>query len=309
MSSDGRHVGFPPRSRFVLLPPRPRRAARAGLALYEAVEPQQRAALAVGSILARSGLVGLLPTATRAEVDPGWWGSFVADVAEPLVGAVEHLAFRVPGNPRVSAILMDGAGKPLAFTKIVDHPQPALAATAGRQLAAGELVAFRVPATLAEDVHAGVRYRLLEPLPEGPHLPPPHDPQRLWAVVDELRDRLATLPRPPGTPDHYVPCHADFTPRNLRLAGDGSWWLFDWDNLRFGPPLTDELRYWSAAVSYRRRVDVARDARRVLELLRARGSDAEIVEAVRWPDQVRQTYRAVEPRLHEAVGTLAQEDR
>jgi hypothetical protein len=299
------YVAFPPGSRFLMLPRGPRRAAWSGLALYEAVEPQQRIALLAGSAAARAGLITVFPSSDRPEVDWDWWESLVQEVVQPLVGPVERAAFRVPGNPRVAALLMDRVGHAVGFAKIVDGPRSRLATAASDRLGGADLSAFRVPAMLMEGQHRGVRYRVLEPLPEGPHLPPPHDPDRLWATVDEFQAALAPVPGPPGTPPHHVPCHADLTPRNLRRASDGAWWLFDWDNIRFGPRLADELRFWAAAFAYRRRVDVVRAAGRILELLRRRGSDSEILEAVEWPDQVRQTYRDIEPELHAAVGMLA----
>lgn len=295
------HVAFPPRSRFIMLPRRPRRAAHAGLALYEAVEPQQRIALEVGRVAARLGLAPLLPGNDRSEVDRAWWAAFVSTVVEPTVGAVSHLAFRVPGNPRVSALAMDARGRPLAFAKLLNSVEPELPAAANAVLSAEPTASFRVPAVLDEGRFERWRYRLLRPLPEGPHRPPPRAPQRLWALVDELHDRLDVLSRPATVPAHHVVCHADLTPRNVRVATDGSWWLFDWDNLRWGPRLADELRYWSAWFAYRARPNVERDAARVLALLRQRGSDHEIREAVDWPDQVRQTYRRIEPELHAAV--------
>lgn len=297
-------MGFPPGSSFVLLPKKPARAARAGLALYEAVEPRQRFAAWVGNTLTTAGLAGLLPTRTRSEVDGRWWESFMREVVEPLVGPVASCAFRVPGNPRVSALALDSAGQPLAFAKLLNTAAPQLPAMVSETLSSTQTQSFRVPAMMAEGTFEGWIYRLLEPLPEGPTRPPGFDPQRLGEIVDEFHGVLADLPRPAGAAWSDVLCHADLTPRNLRVASDGNWWLFDWDNVRWGPRLSDELRYWCAWFAYRRKPDVERDAARIARLLLARGPAAEVREAVAWPDRVVQTYRDVELELLAAVGEM-----
>lgn len=295
------HVAFPPKSRYLMLPRDPARAARAGLALYEAVEPQQRLAVGVARLLAATGLIGRLPRNDRAEVDWPWWSSFVREIVEPITGPVARVAFRVPGNPRVSMLAMGADGAPVAFAKLLNAPQPEFAAAAGTALMGSPTTHFRVPHTLAEGVFDGRLYRVTQPLPEGPHRSPPMDAARIAAIVDEFHARLAALPAPEGLPADHVVCHADLTPRNLRVTADGGWWLFDWDNVRWGPRLADELRYWSAWMAYRGRCDVDRDAPRVLALLRRRGTEAQIAEAVHWPEQLRQTYRPVEHELHAAV--------
>lgn len=298
---DGGHVAFPPKSRYLMLPPRPARAARAGLALYEAVEPQQRVAVAAARLLAAAGMMHRLPSNDRPEIDWAWWSSFVRDVVEPVAGPVAKVAFRVPGNPRVSLLAMRADGRPVAFAKLLNAPQPAFAAAAGTALTSVPTASFTVPLTLAEGDYEEKLYRVTRPLPEGPHRSPPLEAWRIAAIADEFHGRLAGLPREHGVPADHVVCHADLTPRNLRVASDGGWWLFDWDNVRWGPRLADELRYWSAWMAYRGRADVARDAPRIVALLRQRGTDAEIAEAVQWPDQLRQTYRPVELELHAAV--------
>lgn len=301
----GRHVAFPPGSGFVMLPRAPRRAARAGLALYETVETQQRIAALAGRVLTTAGLARLLPALDRPEVDTGWWEAFIKEVAQPLIGPVGSVAFRVPGNPRVSALMMDHDGRPQGFAKLLNSPAPDRMAALSALLSSAPTSAFYSPRTLAEGERDGWHYRLLEPLPEGAHRAPPFAPQKISAVADEFHDRAGGLPRPAGKPSHYVLCHADLTPRNLRVAADGQWWLFDWDNARWGPRLSDELRYWCAWFAYRRRPDVERDAARVHGLLRRRGSEEEIQEAVHWPDRVEQTFRPIETPMLMAVGRVA----
>lgn len=62
-----------------------------------------------------------------------------------------------------------------------------------------------------------------------------------WLERD-LGDRLGDLPRPAGSPDHWVPCHGDLAPWNLRRTPYGLS-LFDWEAAGFGPPGFDRAYY------------------------------------------------------------------
>jgi hypothetical protein len=297
------YVAFPPRGDFLLLPRRPTRATTAGLALYDPVEPRQLFALRAGSLLGRLGAQLLAPRVTNGRIDWSWWQRLVTEVAEPIVGPVGHLAFRVPGSRRIAALLLDQRGQPLGFVKTTEGPRSALAQAVDRSFAVSPPRSFLVVDTLRDDRLDDVHFRVLAPLPEGPHRPPPLEPSRVRAVIDEFHAGADVLDRPEGTPSHHVPCHADMTPRNLRVLADGRWALFDWDAVRWGPRLADELRYWCAALAYGGITDTEQAAARVVSRLRARGDDAEIHEAAVWSQRVvRRTYREVEQVLHAAVG-------
>ncbi len=295
-------VAYPPGGDFLLLPRSPTRATRAGLALYEAVEWRQRLVLRAGGALMWVGGHRLAPQATHARIDWAWWSRLFEEVAEPLVGTVEHVAFRIPGSSRIAALLADRRGRPIGFVKITDGPRSALAVHMDRAIAASPPATFVAPRTLADRQLDGVSFRVLTPLPEGAHRPPPLDPDRVRAVMDEFHARLQDVPRPAGTPSHHVPCHGDLTPRNLRVLADRRWSLFDWDTARFGPRLADELRYWSAALVYRRASNTPKLTARLLSLLRERGDDREIREATEWSGALRKTYRPAEQVLQAAVG-------
>jgi hypothetical protein len=296
-----RHVRFPPGSGFLLLPARPARAGRAGLALYDTVRPRQRAMLAAGSALTRTGLQRLLPTNERADVDWPWWEALVESVASPLIGHVGHLALRVPPEPfSPCALLLSPDGRPLAFAKAGAATPDAGERVALELLDRATPTSFRTPAHLAVGQLAGVDYRVLEPLPEGPHRDPPDNPEQLWSIVDEYRSILRSLPRPDGIDPSHVPCHGDLHVRNLRECSDGQWWLFDWERFRWAPPLADELRYWSSVFGGRLAAGRRDAGGAVLELLRARGSDEEVAAAIEWRDY--QPKRAVQRAVYNAVG-------
>jgi hypothetical protein len=309
MSGDGplrsrRYLRFPPGSGFLLLPAAPSRATSAGLALYDTVAPRQRVMLRGGTALARLHLQRALPTNTRDDVDWAWWESLAASVVGPLAGPVGHLALRVPPAPfSPCALLLDASGRPLAFAKAHTAPPEGDEAVVIDRLAAATPSAFRTPAMLATGHHEGVPYRVLEPLPEGPHHDPPYDPPQLWRIIDEYRDLLSDVARPPDADPGHVPCHGDLHVRNLRRGSDGQLWLFDWERFRWAPRLADELRYWSSQFGGRLRGRPDTHARTILSLLRQRGDDEEIRAAVRWPDYQpkrdvqRAIYRAVERAL------------
>jgi hypothetical protein len=295
-----RYVSFPPHSGFLLLPDAPPRAARAGLALYDTIRPRQRFMLTAGSALASTGLIRLFPTNARQDIDWSWWEELVAGVAQRMVGEIGHVALRIPPAPfSPCALLLKPGGRPSAFVKgdapALEEPE----ATVCELLGAAALRSFRVPEILAAGELSGIRYRVLQPLPEGPHRNPPFDPPRLWRIIDELREVLSALPRPADVPSEHVPCHGDLHARNLRVGSDGGWWLFDWERFRWAPRLADELRYWSSEFGGRARRRTRHEGRQVLELLRERGDDDEVLAAVRWPGY--QPKRAVQQEIYRAV--------
>jgi hypothetical protein len=282
-----RVIGFPPGSHFVVLPSRPTRAALAGLALYDATLFHQRTAARVVRLLLDIGLGSLLRNPDSQYQPEDWWQELIEQVAEPVLGPVSRTAFLLPGD-RIDALLMDQAGQPLGFIKVrwqdLESYRKELAGQLLERLAGSPPVSFRVPRLLAQGELNGIHYRLLEPLPEGPHRRPPRDPERISEVVEELQGKLDDAVSHTGMAPHHVPLHGDFTPRNLRLAADGRLWLFDWEHAGYGPRLADELRYWCSDLSLRFRPRAEPAAKWIVRVLRTRGTNDEILEAVEWPE-------------------------
>jgi aminoglycoside phosphotransferase (APT) family kinase protein len=85
--------------------------------------------------------------------------------------------------------------------------------------------------------------RLYEPLPRL-HRPARWDALRIRRVSEEASEALEQLlPRAEGIPSHWRPMHGDFVPWNLREDLMGQLWLLDWEDVGWGPPLADFVRY------------------------------------------------------------------
>lgn len=302
---DQEAVAFPPGGAMLALPRYPRRALHAGLALFDDVTPRQRAAMATGRILARTGLASaVLPDARPQDLDWNWIEEWIATVAQPAVGVVAHIAVRLPPNGRLCLLLIGPDGQPVGFAKLTDAALSPMSAVARAALAAQPLESVTVPRTLREGVHDGRHYILFSPMPTGPNRRPPSDHGRIHAIASEITERLSVIPRGTDVPADHVVGHSGFTPRNLRVAADGTWWLFDWDYVRWGPRVAPELRYWCADFAYRLRPRVRRDAARIHAILRRHADDAAIASAALWTGML-QTYRPIELELHAAIGALS----
>lgn len=280
------YIGFPPGKHYLTLPAGNRKVALGGLALYDATFFHQRFALGAGRIMLRAGFERPLRLKYSPPI-PDWWGRWVTEVAEPQVGPVAHTAFRLPGLPdyaqRVTTLLFDAEGKVLAFAKHLVRDEPSEASIAAQELlTATPARSFRVPSLLAHGRFEDTAFHMHQPMPSGPHRQPRSDPEVIESVIDDLQAGLASLPKPAETPAHYVPVHRDFLAINLRRAADGNLYLIDWDNVGWGPPLTDELAYWMGGVARSFGPTGSRKVQRVHDLLRRRGTDAQIGEAIEW---------------------------
>ena len=257
-----------------------------GLALYDATFLHQRFALAAGRMMLRVGLERPFRLNYPPPI-PDWWERWVVELAEPVVGPVADTAFRLPGVPeyaqRVTSLLFNERGDILAFAKHLVRDEPSETSIAAQELlTTTPAPSFRIPELLAHGRFEDVAFHMHQPMPPGGHRQPRSTPELIETVVDDLQAALGSLPNPPGTPDHYVPVHRDFLAINLRRASDGNLYLIDWDNVGWGPPLTDELAYWMGGVAREFGPTGSRQASKVHRLLRRRGSDDQIREAVEW---------------------------
>jgi hypothetical protein len=285
-----------------LLPAGPRRAVVNGLNLVDAHTPLRAALLEV--VRRASFIVPAVPLRRTLH----------ADLAEWLIDRIDNPGEVIPGETRTLAVgrhesrvdllLMARDGEPLGFLRLSDsaHVQRRMEHEAHvvRMLQRPQPATFRVPALRMQGCRGAWSWQFFEPLPDGPLRRPRIEPRRLAGVVDEYRDRIVDLARPLDTPLAHVPGHGDFTHRNLRVARDGTLWLIDWEYARWMPRLADELRFWAARYAFTLLQRPQHAARRIVEILRDRGSDAEIAEAVAWPE----FNRPAEAAIRNAVAAL-----
>lgn len=277
-------LGFPPRTGYLVLPGGERRAAVAGLALYTPLFTRQAAAVTATRVVLRLGAGRLLRLRAYVDLpDEVVWRAWLRDVVEPHVGPVGDQAWLPRSDDRACALLLDASGAPVAFVKLRTHDEADEAEPAVlRLLDRRGLSTFRTPRLITDATFLHRHARVLEPLPEGPHRRPPRDAARVADLVDELQDALQDLPKPEGVPAGWRPAHGDLSPRNVRVASDGHWWVYDWEYAGWNPRLADELRYWIADHAFRNRTHPTRDAERVLTLLLRRGTQQDVVDALHW---------------------------
>jgi hypothetical protein len=178
------------------------------------------------------------------------WTALLSDVAS-AVGGCDAFAVRerAQRERRGITLLLGGADGPVAFVKV----RPAAAGglrTERRVLEEARHrppAAFHLPRVLGHGEAGGWSWLALSVLP--PLHRPPGNP-RLGVVALEVVRLLRGLPRPDGTPRHWLPMHGDLTPWNLRTA-DGALWLFDWERAAWAPPGADRVLYRVSAGAMR----------------------------------------------------------
>jgi glycosyltransferase involved in cell wall biosynthesis len=141
------------------------------------------------------------------------------------------------GKERSSMLGLDQDGAPRVF--VVVEPQ-------NREDLSERLPAtrsFRVATCLDSFCDDRWSVRLYEPLPRL-HRPARWNAPRIRRVSEEVSRALEPLlPRVEGIPSHWRPMHGDFVPWNLREDSLGQLWLLDWEDVGWGPPLADLVRY------------------------------------------------------------------
>ena len=178
----------------------------------------------------------------------GWkrWDGILERVGRiPQRAPAEWLYLRSQwAKQRSSALALDELGTPLFL--VVVEPR-------GRTSVHPEFSArsFRVPACLDSFDYDGWHARVIEPLPRY-HRATAWEPARIRRVVEDIPKSLdGLLARPESMPAHWGPLHGDFVPWNLRESKDGQFWLVDWEDAGWGPPLADAVRYFVAHHSLR----------------------------------------------------------
>ena len=141
------------------------------------------------------------------------------------------------GKERSSMLGLDADGTPHVFVVVEPRDRGNLA----ERLPATR--SFRVTTCLDSFCHESWSVRLYESLPRL-HKPARWDASRIRQVSEEVTRVLEQLLAPvEGIPGHWRPMHGDFVPWNLREDSQGQLWLLDWEDVGWGPPLADFVRY------------------------------------------------------------------
>jgi aminoglycoside phosphotransferase (APT) family kinase protein len=110
------------------------------------------------------------------------------------------------------------------------------------------------------------------------------------AILAEVDESLAGIPRPSETPNHWRPMHGDFSPWNLRQLRGGSLVLLDWEDAGWGPPGADEVFYEATRAALRHQAAARCDKHEAVQFWRER--------VLAHPENVR------DDRLAQALGEI-----
>lgn len=273
MRPDQRPLGMLPFAKGrVFLPRDDRASAVAGLALAGASRPAVvHLHRMVGGAVAVFG-----PRCLRRARRPVWpsWvsdtdaGELLEDV-ERTLGHFDAMAMAHPrrsGRQSLAVLLMED-GRAIAFIKVksdgtaLDAEAAALAALAGPPSGPVE-----VPVLLGTGAVNNLHWLATTALPPGPHLPARREPAP--SFEGWLQERLGQLLSSAPAHPHWVVCHGDLAPWNLRRSGSSTW-LLDWESVEWGPPDADRT-YFSAAAAVVLGTPAGRASREAVEFWLAR---------------------------------------
>lgn len=237
-------IRFPP-SGFVWVPRAGRREAAAGLSMYSPCAPlvvlAQRALYAAVRTVGPWVMPG--PRATWAEPAGDAWDALCAAWRATL-GEWDAVAlYHRPDRGRTGfALLLLREGRALAFVRVATDPsrtEREFAVLAGLHAAAPR--SFVTAAPIAHGEVDGWGWLATESVPNYP-LGALRRAETRHTVAGEIGAVLAgILERPAGTPEHWIACHGDLSPWNLRTSIRGTVWVIDWEDAAWAPPGVDLL--------------------------------------------------------------------
>ena len=236
-----------------------RRAALAAIGLYSPCRTggillQTLARLAV-TVAGPRALLGK-PSDWSPPLLDADWASIDAQLRDHVADYDELAVYERPQPSRSGfSMLLLRQGRPSGFVRFRSGDSTPLdnERTALQGLAAHRSSAFHSAQPITWGSQGDWHYLATTVLPRLFHRVPRS--VDLAAVVRQIRDGLAELPKPVGTPDHWWPMHGDLTPWNLRFFRGQGLALFDWEDSGWGPPHADEVHYRAAEGSLGMSVD------------------------------------------------------
>lgn len=241
---------YPPLLGHVLIPARPRQAALAGSTLYTAARPRGLTAQRIGRGLIRTLGTRWLPTAKPSDMP---FESGHREVISQLLAdhGCRHDRIAIYTRSQASrvgySVLALQGTTPVGFVRVAGTGELDLECQALELLEAFGPASFRHPKLVGRSNAGLVDFVLQSVVLDGYHRPPRRTPP-LDAIVAEIQAALAKLPKPEGTPDHWLPMHGDLTPWNLRESGNRLS-LIDWETVEWGPPTADQTLYSAASLA------------------------------------------------------------
>jgi RIO-like serine/threonine protein kinase len=186
------------------------------------------------------------------------WNEILAEIGRSIGNVSEFAIYerRQSGRQGFGMLLFQDH-LPVAFMRVNvgDKARIAREYTALRHLTNATPTSFRYPKPIAMGQIGEFSFLLTSALQPGRHRVADNAPITL--VTKEINNALANLARPATIPPHWLPMHGDFTPWNLRASPDGELFLYDWENVGWGPPGADEVLYQAVtAVAFRRKMPV-----------------------------------------------------
>lgn len=242
---------YPPALGHILLPEAPRSAAVQGSSLYTAT--RLRALIAHRGGRALLHLIGTAwLAAARREgmpISPESWAALLRSLRArgfPVTTVALHTRTQSERNG-FSMLLIESTGV-TAFVRVAELPVLDAECRALSLLETAQPGSFAFPRLLMRDTCGALSIAAYSVVLSGFHRPARRPP--LGEIVSDIQRALAPLPRPQGTPLHWMPIHGDLTPWNLREC-HGTVSLVDWEAVGWGPPHADEVLYAAAARALR----------------------------------------------------------
>ena len=244
------HRLLPP-DKHLVVPTSSRGAARAGITLLTACKSRtlflQRLAWVGISLFGPKAVPGERADIANLIASDDW--QLLLDQWSDDVGDFDDMALhlRRPASRHGVSALMTRAGTPVGFVKVRPSNSHSLEIERrALQALNGNTTSFKTPAVVAHGELGDWSYLALTPLP--PFIHTTERSADFLTISSEYATLLAESQEPRPHRSDWVPIHGDLTPWNLRQFRGGEIYLFDWENVTWGPPNADLLWYDAAVL-------------------------------------------------------------
>ena len=218
-------------------------AAAHVIGLTDATSTRRRLTSAGAALLVRLGGAAILPSSH------GDWTGLAAPALEAelrrLAPGFRMLGVVLPRQPARRHMMVFGRSLGTLVVAKLDGDATAIAHEANvlELLEQQPIPALQTPRVLATGaIPLGADEATAMVTAVVAHRSSPAFAEALPWLDRDLANRLDSLARPTGMPDHWTPCHGDLAPWNLRRTPFGLA-LFDWEATGYAPPGFDRGYY------------------------------------------------------------------